>query len=82
MAETTFKLPGVPELLKSLRGSTCPACGGVKRPRMTLCYGCYKSLPHDAKMNLYKRVGDGYEPAVQFAMEFLGCTRFHTEARP
>lgn len=71
MSEPTTK-----ELIQSLRSTTCPTCGGTKKSRKTLCYGCYKRLPGTTKAALYDLLGEGYEQAVAAAMKHLGAARF------
>ena len=67
-------------LVESLRSTTCPACGGVKRTRQTLCSGDYYRLPAPNRKALYFGLGHGYEAAVKDAMDFLGVSRFVTPA--
>lgn len=59
------------ELIESLRSNTCPACGGGKRPRASLCYGCFTALPKSMRARLYDLVGHGYEQAVGAALNYL-----------
>ncbi len=61
--------------IESLRSRLCPACGGSKKPRQTLCYGCYKKLPQGRKDALYDYVGEGYEEAVEAAFKSLGVDK-------
>ena len=56
----------------SLICQICPACGKAKRSRMSFCGGCYRALPRPMKNALYSKIGDGYEPAFDDAMVFLG----------
>jgi predicted amidophosphoribosyltransferase len=65
------------ELLDSLRGVVCPACGRRKGDGKTLCGGCYAPLTPAVKRDLYKRFGEGYEEAVQAAWAILNPERFH-----
>lgn len=37
----------------------------------SFCKACYGRLPRDIKIDLYMKVGLGYEEAVDAAMEFL-----------
>jgi len=55
-------------LIASLASDLCPACSRAKRPRNTLCYGCYRSLPQPLRTALYNRVNNGYEQAFNDAM--------------
>lgn len=75
MMRTTDE-PTTQDLVRSLMSDVCPTCGGVKRPRNTLCGGCYRKLPEDLKRNLYRRVGHGYEEAVAASLRALGVMEF------
>lgn len=57
-------------LLTELRGSEC-RCGNIKKPDMTLCGFCYRTLPRDLQNALYKRMGHGYENAYAAAADYL-----------
>jgi len=46
-------------------------CGRSKQPRRTFCYRCFKALPYDMQKELYKRMGAGYEEAVESACAWL-----------
>lgn len=59
------------DLVTSLRSNLCPACGGKKKPRNTLCGGCYFILAPSQRAALYHRVGEGYEEAFADAMKHL-----------
>jgi hypothetical protein len=67
-------------LIQSLRGDLCPMCAKSKRPAQTMCPACYAKLPGQLKKDLYKRVGAGYEQAVEAAMTSLGVTEFRIKA--
>lgn len=58
------------DLLAELRGAEC-RCGGVKKPDMTLCGFCYRTLPRDLQNGLYRRLGHGYENAYAAAANYL-----------
>jgi hypothetical protein len=58
-------------LIESLNSAECPACHQRKKPRMTLCGGCYRALPKGTQARLYQRIGEGYEAAVAEALKFL-----------
>lgn len=60
------------DLVRSLRSTVCPACGGAKSSGMTLCQSDYYRLPAHARKRLYRRVGEGYESAFHAAMAELG----------
>jgi len=78
----------VPEsdiLIKSLRSTECPMCGSAKRMAQTMCPGCYRKLSPETKQDLYRRIGNGYEAAVEKAMAELGVAEFKNppdRARP
>lgn len=64
------------EVIDSLHSRTCPACGGFKRPRNSLCYAEYMKLPAPIRRDLYKVFGAGYEEALAAAFKHLGKTDF------
>jgi len=66
-------------LITSLRSRTCPACGGSKKSRRTLCLDCWKKLANSDHHDLCRQLGFGYAEAVQAAMEALGATEFKLE---
>ncbi len=47
-------------------------CGAEKKFKETFCRPCYFRLPEDMRTDLYKRMGRGYEEAVNAAKELLG----------
>ena len=59
------------EMLQSLKSSSCPACGGGKGARKSFCYRCFGLLPWVMKGDLYKRFGDGYEDAFDYALKWI-----------
>jgi hypothetical protein len=62
------------DLVDSLQGRVCPACGGMKKAKQTLCARDYYRLRPDQREALYRRVGEGYEEAFDDAMRTLGVT--------
>lgn len=56
-------------LLDLVRGTRC-ACTAAKKPRMSLCRGCYGRLPVGLQRALYER--DEYPAAYRRALTFLG----------
>jgi len=58
-------------VLADFMGVVCAACGGPKRQRMSHCAGCYRRLPRQMQMDLYKRFGKGYEEAFAAATAWL-----------
>lgn len=58
--------------LRSLISDKCPACGGIKRKRQSLCYVDYKKLKHPTQLALYRPLGRGYEQALIEALKELG----------
>lgn len=65
-----------PELLASLRSTTCPACGDAKKAKQTLCLTCYRACKRGTQQRLYDLMGEGYEEAVQQAFKDLDRHRF------
>lgn len=53
-----------------LRSNGCQ-CGKPKKPRMALCYTCYKELPDHMQKDLYKQLGYGFEEAFDKAVQWL-----------
>jgi len=51
--------------------STECQCGKSKKPRYSLCYTCYKSLPKDMQRALWQKMGQGYEQAYDAAVNWL-----------
>lgn len=58
------------EYLKEFKSEEC-FCGKPKKPRMALCYSCYKSLPIDMQRDLWLPFGGGFEEAWDEAIEYL-----------
>ena len=56
--------------VKELRSAEC-FCGKTKKPGRSFCYGCFKALPRDLQIDLYSRMGDGYEEAYDAAVRWL-----------
>lgn len=73
-------LPGAAVLIESLRGRVCPACGGEKQTRNTLCYSCFRSLDRDERNRLWRIIGHGYEEALSDALASLGVSAPHWPA--
>jgi hypothetical protein len=63
------------KLVKSLQSVTCPACGGAKVRRQTLCRRDYFRLPQSMRKALYNLLGKGYREAVAEALAFLDVTQ-------
>lgn len=59
------------KILESLGSSTCGACGGPKKPKMSHCRKCYYALPPSMRQALYQGFGAGYEEAYEASLEFL-----------
>lgn len=72
MTTYTTNQPTRAQLVQSLRGAECPACGKLKRGGHTLCRHCYQALPAKLRQRLYQRLGDGYEQAFDAALRHLG----------
>jgi hypothetical protein len=60
--------------LDSLKSAKCPACGGKKKVRQSLCSSDYFKLPMLLRKNLYARIGSGYSEALAEALAFLEVT--------
>ena len=58
-------------LIDSLRSTVCPACGGPKHAKMSLCGRQYRQLPPAMRNALYRRIGNGYREAFIEAMSFF-----------
>lgn len=72
LPQNVTRLQRVLLLSMSLRGKTCPACGGFKRENNSLCSVCYHHCPAHIKRALYRKVGEGYEEAIDAAISSLG----------
>lgn len=59
------------EILESLGSTTCEACGGPKKPKMSHCRSDYFKLPPNMRSDLYQGFGEGYEEAYEASLEFL-----------
>jgi hypothetical protein len=57
--------------LKILAGNECPYCDGPKQRGYAFCYDCYFSLPKDLKNGLYRKIGQGFEEAVDEALGWM-----------
>ena len=62
---------GTHEAVHSLRSTQCPACRSNKKPWRSVCYKCWKKLNPDTRENLYLGVGEGYEEAIDKAIQEL-----------
>lgn len=65
------------DILRSLRGATCPACGEDKRRRQSFCSACFRELPWSLKGGLYqrpRRANSGYYEAFWAALHALRCS--------
>ena len=56
--------------LDELAGDRCH-CGAEKEWNRTFCTTCYFKLPREMRPKLYRRMGRGYEEAVDEAKEVL-----------
>lgn len=77
-----MQTPTPADLVASLRSTTCPACGGEKRPNETLCSHEYYRLPRAKRNRLYDYVSAGYAEAVVAAFLFLGVDTFTMPPTP
>lgn len=69
--------PDPRDLLRSLMCVVCPACGGHKKVKKSLCRSCFNRLPGRMKQDLYQHFGDGYEAALRAALEHLNVDAMH-----
>lgn len=65
------------QLVASLRATLCPACGGSKKSRHTVCGRCYGRLSPTQRLALYDELGGGYAEAVEAALDRLGVVTPH-----
>jgi len=70
------------ETLASLRGIVCPHCRESKRPRNAFCPRCFFTLPQQARADLYRRIGHGYEEAFERAKSILEDAKTHRTPAP
>ena len=56
--------------MKELRSNEC-ACGATKKRGYVFCYKCFKNLPQEMQVDLYKKLGEGYEDAREEAGRYL-----------
>jgi hypothetical protein len=63
------------EIFEIFMGRSCQGCGGSKAPRHGFCGSCYYRLPKALRYRLYRRFGEGYEPAHQVALNWLRARR-------
>ena len=56
--------------IESLASDQC-LCERPKKSGFSFCYRCYRTLPVDMQRALYRRMGDGYEEAVNEACQYL-----------
>jgi hypothetical protein len=63
-------------LVRSLRSTLCPACGGAKKSMHSLCLRDYRRLPKALRDGLWANVGAGYREGMADAMTFLERTEF------
>jgi predicted amidophosphoribosyltransferase len=63
-------------LITSLRSEVCPGCGQLKARAKTFCPRCWRALPKDTALHLYRGIENGYAEAVLAALKRLGAVRF------
>ena len=59
------------QAVSSLRSEICPHCKRTKSSYKSLCRKCFMALPGPQQMALYRRVGNGYEAAIEDALALL-----------
>jgi hypothetical protein len=57
--------------LEILKSNECPHCDDFKERGYVFCGSCYFSLPEDMRGDLYRMMRDGFEEAVDAALEWL-----------
>ena len=55
---------------EALRSEEC-ACGRSKQKGRSFCYGCYQALPRGLQVDIYLRLGQGYEEAYEASVKHL-----------
>lgn len=56
--------------IDELKSEECQ-CGEYKARGKSVCPACWKRLPRDLQVDLYSRMGDGYEEAYEAAVKVL-----------
>ena len=59
------------DAMDSLMSTECPACHRKKGSFKSVCYSCWKKLSPEIANDLYQRIGEGYEKAIDRAIEAL-----------
>jgi hypothetical protein len=54
-----------------LKSEECAYCDNDKKRGYVFCYKCYWDLPTHLRSYLYLPLGDGFEEAVDDAVEYL-----------
>lgn len=57
-------------LRDEFNGNKC-RCGSEKRAYVTFCGKCFYALPHNIRIMLRRKLGEGYEEAYESAVQFL-----------
>lgn len=57
--------------LQSFISLTCPVCKNEKPKNSAFCKNCYFMLPREMQRALWKRMGQGYELAVDNALQWF-----------
>jgi DnaJ-class molecular chaperone len=69
------KVPTRQEAFDDLMSTTCSGCDGPKQSAKSHCRKCYFSLPGEARRNLYRKIGYGYEQALADSPKILARIR-------
>lgn len=69
-------------LLTSLRGEVCPACGMPKIAGQSVCPQCWRQLPRRIGGELHLGIDQGYEGAMLRALRYLKVRRFVLPGEP
>jgi hypothetical protein len=63
--------PETKTIFQDFIGSVCASCGRAKRTKQSHCSACYKKLPRQMQLDLYRKFGYGYEAAFLASTEWL-----------
>lgn len=53
-----------------LKSEECQ-CGEPKKQRMAFCYSCFKILPDHMQKAIYRKIGNGFDEALETSAEWL-----------
>ena len=61
----------IQDYIQILKDEKCSVCDRDKKIGFAFCYKCYSSLPNDIQRELYRKMGEGFEEAVDEAVKYL-----------